>query len=80
MIDDTEETNITYGYDASGNRITKKYAFGTIFSEHPQYKTYTDFYVRDAQGNVLAVYKKEVQYRENGMELGSTFNWMEQHL
>jgi RHS repeat-associated protein len=42
--------NINYGYDAGGNRTTK------IVSGSADTTT---FYVRDAQGNVLAVYTKQ---------------------
>jgi RHS repeat-associated protein len=50
---------VTYTYDASGNRVTK--TTGGL----------TTFYVRDAQGNPLAVY--------NG-NTGSNIYWREQHL
>lgn len=43
-------TTIEYGYDAAGNRITKKVTSGT--------GVVTTYYVRDAQGNVLGVYDK----------------------
>lgn len=54
---------IEYGYDPAGNRILKKATTGGT-------DTLT-FYVRDAQGNVLAVYSK---LGSNGLK------WNEQHL
>lgn len=54
-------TNIQYGYDASGNRITKKVSAAENTSS---------YYVRDAQGNVLALYQLN----------NSSLNWAEQHL
>ncbi|MCU7549879.1 hypothetical protein OCK74_12175 [Chitinophagaceae bacterium LB-8] len=56
-------TSITYSYDASGNRISKqvsKVGSGAA----------TTWYVRDAQGNVMAVYE----------EKGGKLNLTEQHL
>lgn len=50
---------MSYRYDASGSRITK-----TVSA------TKEDYYVRDAQGNVMATYA----YNSN------TFSWVEQHL
>ena len=41
-----KDTLITYAYDASGNRISKTVSSGSY--------SVTTFYVRDAQGNVLA--------------------------
>lgn len=48
-----------YGYDATGNRITKTLS-----------ATNEDYYVRDAQGNALALYAYD----------NSSFTWAEQHL
>ncbi|WP_442794996.1 RHS repeat domain-containing protein [Pelobium manganitolerans] len=50
--------NIAYSYDAGGNRVSK--TFGSI----------TTYYVRDAQGNPLAVYE----------QAGTTTTWKEQQL
>ncbi|TCC87295.1 hypothetical protein EZ428_21575 [Pedobacter frigiditerrae] len=50
--------NISYGYDPSGNRVSK--ALNGL----------STYYVRDAQGNNLAVYEKT----------GSTIKWKEQGL
>lgn len=52
---------IYYSYDAAGNRVHKKIT-GTNANE--------EIYVRDAQGNILAVYR---------LQSDSTF-WKEQHL
>jgi len=51
--------NVSYQYDASGNRITKSLSNGN-----------NTFYVRDAQGNTMAVYTFA-----NGI-----LTWAEQHL
>ncbi|MBW7893327.1 MAG: hypothetical protein H3C48_20390, partial [Chitinophagaceae bacterium] len=48
-----------YGYDAAGNRITKKLS-----------ATEEDYYVRDAQGNVLGIYSYD----------NANFTWTEQHI
>src|SRR6476661_4231520 len=42
-----------FRYDAAGNRIAKTVVFGNLSGT---YQTQTTFYVRDAQGNVLATY------------------------
>jgi YD repeat-containing protein len=57
-ITKTNGQNISYAYDPSGNRVVKT-ANGL-----------STFYVRDAQGNSVAVYNTA----------GNTSNWMEQHL
>ena len=44
--------NITYGYDASGQRISKTVGTQTE-------NTQTEYYVKDATGNTMATYKKE---------------------
>lgn len=44
-------TTIKYGYDASGNRISKVVKVGSI--------TTNTIYVRDASGNIMAVYTKD---------------------
>jgi RHS repeat-associated protein len=56
-------TTVNYGYDASGNRITKQVQIGSA-------NGVSTFYVRDAQGNVMGVYKQE----------GTGYQWQEQHL
>jgi len=48
-ISKTSGQTITYGYDPDGNRISKTVSGAGA--------TETTYYVRDAQGNVLAVYK-----------------------
>lgn len=52
--------NINYQYDATGNRASKNVGF------------ITTYYVRDAQGNALAVYDKD--------EEANTLHWKEQQL
>jgi RHS repeat-associated protein len=62
---------ITYGYDASGNRINK-----TVTDVASNTTTVTH-YVRDGQGNVFGVYT----YKFNGGSTQPTEgNWLEQHL
>ncbi|WP_199118231.1 RHS repeat-associated core domain-containing protein [Pedobacter sp. ASV28] len=51
--------NISYTYDATGNRVSKTYNGSTTY------------YVRDAQGNTLAVYTKQGS---------NALQWDEQHL
>jgi RHS repeat-associated protein len=46
----SSKPNLEFTYDASGNRIAKK-----VIQPNGDYKT--TFYVRDASGNVMAVYK-----------------------
>ena len=48
-ITKTSDTNITYSYDAAGNRISKTVSPASG-------ATVTTWYVRDASGNVMAVY------------------------
>ncbi|MGI8600074.1 MAG: N-acetylmuramidase domain-containing protein [Chitinophagaceae bacterium] len=54
---------INYGYDAAGNRVVKEVT-GAPGGYNRQ------FYIRDAQGNVLSIYKDQSDY----------VNWQEQHL
>lgn len=60
---DAEGTVIEYEYDAAGNRIYKKVTKGTT--------AVATFYVRDAQGNTMALYS------QTGAE---PVKWNEQHL
>ncbi len=65
-------TNIQYTYDAAGNRISKKVAkTGTSTVEYT-------WYVRDASGNVMAVYNSTGA--GNISSAGYTLNLTEQHL
>jgi YD repeat-containing protein len=41
---------LAFGYDATGNRVRKEYAIGGV--------TTKQWYVRDAQGNIMSVYKQ----------------------
>jgi RHS repeat-associated protein len=56
-------STIFYRYDAAGNRTSKAVTIGTA--------TTTTYYVRDAQGNVMAVYEKQA---------ANPLRWTEQHL
>lgn len=60
----TVTTNIKYDYDASGNRIAKQVTTGAL--------TTSTYYLRDVQGNVLALYEKATA-------TAATL-WNEQHL
>ncbi len=55
-------TNISYDYDAAGSRTVKEVAAHDTLTK--------TFYVRDASGNVMAVYKKDA----------GNLKWSEQHL
>jgi YD repeat-containing protein len=57
--------DISYSYDALGNRIKKEVASGT-----PGMGGLTQYYVRDAQGNTLAIYEMK----------NNALHWAEQHL
>jgi len=54
---------IEYRYDAAGSRTSKAVSVGNT--------TTTTYYVRDAQGNVMAVYEKQA---------ANPLKWTEQHL
>jgi hypothetical protein len=52
-------TFIDYSYDAAGNRVHKKVRTLTFGSSGPPVETAVNtYYVRDAQGNVLALYEQ----------------------
>ncbi|MCP9751321.1 hypothetical protein EGI32_10095, partial [Ferruginibacter sp. HRS2-29] len=53
----TTQTDITYTYDVSGNRISKKVGTTKLVGSAESYKAVTTFYVRDASGNVMSVYQ-----------------------
>lgn len=59
-VNNTPSGTIQYEYDATGNRISKAVSGSGA----------TTYYVRDAQGNVMAVYSLK----------NSNFSWDEQHL
>lgn len=61
---------LIYGYDPGGNRISKTYMPSSDKSGT------TTHYVRDMQGNVLAVY----QYKTNSSGAVTEGDWLEQHL
>jgi len=58
----TANSNINYYYDASGNRVVKDVMGSTGLVR--------TFYIRDAQGNTMGVYRSE----------GGKYYWDEQHL
>ncbi|MCK7556238.1 hypothetical protein MKQ70_14930 [Chitinophaga sedimenti] len=62
-IQKTDGSSLLYKYDASGNRVCKIHTKGSAVIK--------TWYVRDAQGNVLAVYEQEGN---------SPLKWKEQHL
>ena len=59
-----------YSYDAQQNRFKKQQTTSRLVNNVWQNQTSTDYYIRDAQGNVLAIY----QQKDNN------FVWKEQHL
>ncbi|MBO0360805.1 RHS repeat-associated core domain-containing protein [Hymenobacter sp. BT186] len=63
---------ILYGYDAQGNRVRK-----TISTNNGAQLEHT-FYVRDAQGNVLAVYQQQRQQSSGGLSAITTVSLIEQ--
>ncbi|CAM1362371.1 RHS repeat domain-containing protein [Tenacibaculum xiamenense] len=56
---------ISFKYDGLGNRISKTDSGYGRRDPNP----ITTYYVRDAQGNVMAVYKKSIQDRQNKLHL-----------
>jgi hypothetical protein len=52
-IDKTSGDQMDFNYDPSGNRISKSYYNNTSMS------TTTTYYVRDAQGNIMATYERK---------------------
>ena len=59
-----------YSYDAQQNRFKKQQTTSRLVNSVWQNQTSTDYYIRDAQGNILAIY----QAKDNN------FVWKEQHL
>lgn len=59
------KSNLHFAYDAMGNRIAKRVepSAGTA----PQVDWEETYYVRDAQGNILATYGKQCEYLGNFM-------------
>ena len=55
----TGKNGLTFQYDGAGNRVAKSFTqqTDTNFIED------NDYYVRDAQGNILAIYKGERKYK-----------------
>ena len=65
---------LQFAYDGMGNRIRKDY-WQNIGSGNTGALRTSDIYVRDAQGNILAVYKE--QARING---SNTIDWLNDQL
>jgi RHS repeat-associated protein len=66
-ITKTDNSTLQYNYDAGGNRISKVYFNATNNT------TITTYYVRDAQGNTLALYEaadKKEQYLYGSSRVG----------
>jgi RHS repeat-associated protein len=60
----SNKANLHFRYDAMGNRISK-----TVVPKNPaDADTITTFYVRDAKGNVMAIYEKK-HYNNNTEQL-----------
>lgn len=57
--------NIVFQYDPSGNRIQKTVIPKTRFGEKTQEDWITTYYVRDAQGNVMAIYDRKLALKAN---------------
>ncbi|MFT3827200.1 MAG: RHS repeat-associated core domain-containing protein [Chitinophagaceae bacterium] len=70
--------DINYQYDAGANRVYKE-TRGENFSMHTTPAEHTaTFYIRDAQGAVLAVYERT--WKENTISWTPGIKWKEQHL
>ncbi|HVW96812.1 MAG TPA: hypothetical protein VHA56_12655 [Mucilaginibacter sp.] len=57
--DTAAHSTLTFAYDGAGNRVTKK----SDIRQDTISLTVSDYYVRDAQGNILAIYRGETKYR-----------------
>ncbi len=68
---------IVYGYDAGGNRISKSVARS---GSNLAGKTKITWYVRDASGNVMAVYDLQKQSRNDNVLVVDYNNLAEHHL
>ena len=75
--DGSDKPDLLFKYDAMGNRITKAVFHKNVVAGEPTV-SYTH-YVRDASGNVMAVYKRK-QVREANTDLSETIAVGEQHL
>jgi len=62
-----------FSYDATGNRLTKTVKNGATPDEWTR-----TYYIRDAQGNVMATYTSEI--RDNAGNWQATYSLEEQHL
>ena len=59
----TNAKQLRFAYDAGGNRIEKSLYHGT--TEPAPYPETSTFYVRDASGNIMAVYERKIETIEN---------------
>ncbi|MGE0567849.1 MAG: hypothetical protein AB7O73_07860, partial [Bacteroidia bacterium] len=63
------EVNIVFDYDPAGNRVKKSTAVTSTITSSPPYGISYDFnedyYIRDAQGNVMATYNTNSNYFGN---------------
>ncbi|MEZ4800666.1 MAG: hypothetical protein R2809_13010 [Flavobacteriales bacterium] len=60
FISSSDKDNLKFEYDAMGNRVAKYVMDGqTEFAKH------ITFYVRDASGNVMAVYEHDLETPES---------------
>ncbi len=76
---DTTETRIKYRYDGSGNRVVKQVVNDTADIE----ANYTNYYVRDASGNIMGIYQRKDSIIENpeaGLDREAWFTAIEQPL
>ena len=63
----SSKANLHFRYDAMGNRVSKTVIYPNVTGNSLP-KEETTFYVRDAQGNVMAVYEKKL-FNDNTEEL-----------
>ena len=61
-VNNTDTSSMTFDYDGAGNRVAKHYYKTTSTGVQQR----DDIYVRDAQGNVLAVYRATENYSSGG--------------
>ena len=72
IFNSAKQTRIDFGYDPMGNRISKT----VVDATHK--RQISTLYVRDAQGNTLAVY--EMKMKQCAEILTAHLSWQEQHL
>lgn len=57
--DKTDTTEMVFRYDAMGNRVAKEHTRQT----DTNYIGNNEYYIRDAQGNILAIYRRESSWK-----------------